>query len=232
MAIGVKKKMIAVSAIFLAVVFLLGVFVKKSVPASTTPPQNITVVIDAGHGGLDGGTVGATTKVKESDLNLIYAKKLQKYLEAFGINVVQTRTTRDGLYGEVTNDYKLVDMKKRADIINGCGAQILISLHMNKFTQSNENGAQVFFEQDNNDSQNLANSIKDILTTNFDNARELALAGDYYILNNTNPIGVIVECGFLSNPTEEKLLCDDAYQDKLCYSIFCGIVNYLDIAKY
>ena len=102
---------------------------------------------------------------------------------------------------------------------------------MNKFTQSSENGAQVFFEQGNKESEELANSIRDILVANFDNARKLTLAGDYYILNQTEPIGVIVECGFLSNPTEEKLLQQEEYQNKMCYSIFCGIINYLGVAN-
>lgn len=159
----------------------------------------------------------------------MYAKKLTKYLESFGINVVNTRLDTDGLYDEITDDYKLVDMKKRAEIINKSDAQILVSIHMNKFADSSENGAQVFFEQDNQDSENLANSIRDILVANFDNARELVLAGDYYILNETEPIGVIVECGFLSNPEEEQLLQDEEYQNKMCYSIYCGIINFLGL---
>ena len=103
---------------------------------------------------------------------------------------------------------------------------------MNKFSGSGENGAQVFFEQNDADSQKLANSIRDILVANFDNARKLTLAGDYYILNNTEPIGVIVECGFLSNPTEEKLLQQEEYQNKMCYSIYSGIINFLGVVDY
>ena len=140
---------------------------------------------------------------------------------------MNTRTTNNGLYEEVDDDYKLDDMKKRVEIINQSEAQILISIHMNKFTNSCENGAQVFFEKENKDSENLANSIKNILVANFENARQLALAGDFYILNNTNTIGVIVECGFLSNAEEEQNLLGEQYQNKMCYSIFAGIVSYL-----
>ena len=180
---------------------------------------------------MDGGSVGKNGTI-ESELNLKYAEKLTKYLTDFGITVVNTRLNNDGLYGELTDDFKLVDMKKRADIINNSNAQILISLHMNKFTNSSENGAQVFFEQDDENSEKLAGSIRDMLTANFSNARELTLAGDYYILNNTSPIGVIVECGFLSNPEEERLLNDAEYQNKMCYSIYCGIINYLGVVNY
>ena len=170
-----------------------------------------------------------STGITERDLNIVFAKKLTKYLEDLGITVVNTRLDKNGLYKEVTDDYKLVDMKNRADIINNSNAQILVSIHMNKFSDQSQNGAQVFFEQGNEDSKNLAESIKNILTANFENARKLVLAGDYYILNETKPIGVIVECGFLSNPEEEKLLQNDEYQNKMCYSIYCGIINYLGI---
>lgn len=168
----------------------------------------------------------------EREINLEYAKTLTKYLEDFGFNVVNTRTDTNGLYGNAKDDYKQVDMQNRAKIINGSDAQILVSIHMNKFTDSSENGAQVFFEQNNENSQKLAESIRDILIANFDNARKLVLPGDYYILNNTEPIGVIVECGFLSNPNEEKLLQEEAYRNKICYSIYCGIINYLGLSEF
>ena len=227
MTMTVKKKMFGLFAIFLLVVFSFGFFAGEAVKTNATTPKNITVVIDAGHGGLDGGTIGAKSGIKESELNLKFAKKLTRYLENFGIDVVNTRLDENGLYEEVDDDYKLDDMKKRAEIINQSGAQILVSIHMNKFTSSGENGAQVFFEKDNEDSEKLASSIRDVLRANFKNARELVLEGDYYILNNTSPIGVIVECGFLSNPEEELLLQQEEYQNKMCYSIYCGIINYI-----
>lgn len=228
---SIKKRMIMSFGIFLAVIFLFGFAVTSTVSVNVANPLGITIVIDAGHGGLDGGSVGTTTGVTERELNLVYAQKLTTLLENFGFDVVNTRTDTGGLYESVSDDYKLVDMKKRADIINKSNAQILISIHMNKFTDSSENGAQVFFEQNNVDSENLAKSIRDIFVANFENARKLTLAGDYYILNNTTPIGVIVECGFLSNPTEEKLLQDDSYQNKICYSIYSGIINYLGLSN-
>ena len=219
------------SLVFLVVVFSFGYVSSKTVVQTVSHPSGITVVIDAGHGGADGGSVGVSTGITESELNLTYAKILTKYLEDFGINVVNTRTDMNGLYDTMTDDYKLVDMKKRADILNDSGAQVLVSIHMNKYTSQSENGAQVFFEQNNQDSEQLATSIKNMLCANFDNARELVLEGDYYILNETEPIGVIVECGFLSNPEEEQNLQKEEYQKKLCYSIFSGIISYLGVAN-
>ena len=227
----VRKKMIALFGVFLVIIFSFGFLLTSTITQNVSTPLDITVVIDAGHGGLDGGSVGVSTGITERDLNIVFAKKLTKYLEDLGITVVNTRLDKNGLYKEVTDDYKLVDMKNRADIINNSNAQILVSIHQNKFADSSENGAQVFFEQENKDSEQLANSIRDILVANFENARKLVLAGDYYILNETKPIGVIVECGFLSNPEEEKLLQNDEYQNKMCYSIFCGIINYLGVAN-
>ena len=217
--------------VFLVVVFSFGYIASTTVVQTVSHPTGITIVIDAGHGGADGGSVGSKTGITESELNLTYAKKLTKLLEDFGIDVVNTRTDMNGLYDKLTDDYKLVDMKNRADKINQSGAQVLVSIHMNKYTTSQENGAQVFFEQNNKESEQLANSIKDMLRANFDNARELVLAGDYYILNQTEPIGVIVECGFLSNPAEEQNLQNDDYQNKMCYSIYAGIINYLGVAN-
>lgn len=232
MTFVIKKKMLGLFAIFLIFIFAFGFFATSAVQTDVVIPKNITVAIDAGHGGIDGGTVGAITGIVESELNLKYAKKLTTYLENFGINVINTRTDMNGLYDEADEDYKLDDMKKRADIINGCGAQILISIHMNKYSSSAENGAQVFFEQGDEDSETLAGSIRNVLVANFENARNLTLAGDYYILNNTTPIGVIVECGFLSNPEEEQLLQDEDYQNKMCYSIYCGIISFLGVIDY
>lgn len=228
----VKGQMFLLFAMFLCVVFCFGFIVSQTVTANAVSPIGILVAIDAGHGGLDGGTVGTTTGITESELNLIYSKKLTKYLQNFGINVVNTRTDMNGLYNEITSDYKLVDMKKRVEIINNSNAQILISIHMNKFTDSSENGAQVFFKQNDTDSEKLSISIKNMLTANFENARNLTLKGDYYILNNSKMTGVIVECGFLSNANEEQNLILEEYQNKICYSIYAGIINYLGVVNY
>lgn len=231
MSIKHKKFLIAFSAFFVCV-FLVGIFASKSTNMASVTPLNIVVAIDAGHGAPDGGTVGTSTGVLESDLNLMYADTLAKYLTDFGLTVVKTRTDKNALCSADSDTYKLDDMKKRVDIINASQAQILISIHMNKFTNSSENGAQVFFKQEDADSERLANGIRDILVANFDNARKLTIAGDYYILNNSAPVGVIVECGFLSNATEEKLLQTQEHRNKICYSIFCGIINYLNLIRY
>ena len=119
-------------------------------------------------------------------------------------------------------------MLKRKQIINQTNAQAVVSIHMNKFTLPTENGAQVFFNTENKYSEKFANDVKDVLVSQIDTARKLALNGDYYILKCTQIPSVLVECGFLSNPTEEQLLQTEDYQDKLCYAIFCGIMKFLN----
>ena len=228
----IKKKMYLMLAIFLSVVFCAGFLISLNAQKVAATPLGITVVIDAGHGGADGGTVGSSTGITESELNLKYAQKLTQYLQNFGITVINTRETMDGLYDEFDEHYKQNDMQKRSDIINSSDAQLVISIHMNKFTSSGENGAQVFFKEGCEDGEKMANSIKTMLQANFDNARELVLAGDYYILNCTQITGVIVECGFLSNPTEEQNLQNEDYMNKMCYSIYAGIINYLGVVNY
>ena len=228
----VTKKMYLFLALFLCVVFCFGFLISLNAQKVTATPLGITVVLDAGHGGADGGTVGSITGITESELNLKYTKKITEYLQNFGITVINTRETMDGLYDTFDENYKQNDMQKRSEIINNSDAQLVLSIHMNKFTSSAENGAQVFFKEGSPDSEKMANSIKTMLRANFENARELVLAGDYYILNCTDITGVIVECGFLSNPTEEQNLQEETYMNKMCYSIYAGIINYLGVVNY
>ncbi|MBQ0017091.1 MAG: N-acetylmuramoyl-L-alanine amidase [Clostridiales bacterium] len=206
--------------------FLLSFLVSDEVSNS---PYQFCVVLDAGHGGIDGGSTGINTGITECELNLTYTNKLEKLLTSAGIKVVKTRSNLDGLYSVDSKNFKKEDMQKRKEIIENSGAQAVISIHMNKFSLQSENGAQVFFTPDSDISETFANSIKDELTKRIDNARKLTLKGDYYILKCSNIPSVLVECGFLSNPTEEANLLNSDYQDKLCYSIFCGIMKFLNI---
>ena len=227
MFLVIKKKMIA--TILCLVIAIIAVFsiVKISTNKANATPYKLTIVLDAGHGGVDGGSTGVSTGITESEINLTYTNKIEKYLKSCGINVVQTRTTLNGLYDYYDKDFKLRDMEKRKEIIKKANPELVISLHMNKFADKSQNGSQVFFGENNKNSENLANAIRDELVKNFDNARELTLYGDYYITECTNKPTVIVECGFLSNKQEELNLINENYQNKMCYSIFCGIMRYL-----
>lgn len=228
MFLTIKRKNIA---LFFICIFLIGLILSIALQLTSSKtnssPYNITIVLDAGHGGVDGGSVGVTTNVKESTINLIYAEKIEDYLKAFGVNVVQTRTTDNGLYDYYDNDFKIRDMEKRKEIIENSNAQLVVSIHMNKFSDGSQNGSQVFFGSENDNSENLANDIRNELVKRFDNARPLTLLGDYYITSCSNIPTVIVECGFLSNQQDEINLQNEEYQNKMCYAIFCGIARYV-----
>ncbi len=188
----------------------------------------LTVVIDAGHGGVDGGVVGTSTRTKESDINLAISRIIAREFEDAGFTVVQTRPTEAGLYGVATQGYKRRDMQKRAEIINRSAPSVVISVHQNFFSQSSRRGAQVFFREDVPASATLAR----IIQTNLNNMPECvkkteALAGDYYVLNCSEAPSVIVECGFLSNAEDEALLLTADYREKLAKTIVAASIEFL-----
>lgn len=224
-----KKTAIISGVVSLILVASIFIFQQKTEYVYSSPKPEKTIVIDAGHGGVDGGSVGFSG-TKESDLNLIYAKKLENYLKQAGFKVVQTRTNKDGLYPTGTKNYKKDDMKKRKEIIEKNQADLVISIHMNSFPAASSKGAQVFFCKDNDGGQKLANSIQRQFVSTIKNARKNATTGDYYMVTCTDLPAVIVECGFLSNPDEEKLLLDNEHQNKLCYAILCGVLDFFSIS--
>ena len=188
----------------------------------------LTVVIDAGHGGIDGGVVGITSGVKESDINLDISRMLQDKFEEAGFNVVQTRPTEAGLYGAATAGYKRRDMKARAEIIQKSAPSVVVSVHQNFFSVHSRRGAQVFFRGSSEHSATLARMIQSSLNDMPECAKQSdALVGDYYILNCSDYPSVIVECGFLSNAEDEKLLLDNAYREKLVTAISAGAIAFL-----
>ena len=185
---------------------------------------DFTVVIDAGHGGIDGGVVA--NGVKESDLNLQYSKTLGEYFAQRGFNVVYTRTTTDGLYGLATNGFKMRDMLKRKEIINNAQPNLVLSVHMNRFSQSTRSGPQVFFQEDSELGRQLAGSLQRVFNT-FTGNRHEAIAGDFFICRESPATAVIVECGFLSNAEEALRLQTREYREELCSKIFEGVMLYL-----
>ena len=224
MFITISKKTII---LVLVIIFIASVlFVLPSVSVST-PNNKITIVIDAGHGGIDGGTVGVNTGITEREINLVYAKKLEKLCREANFNVVMTRNNLNGLYDTFSTNKKKDDMLKREEIIKKANPNLVVSLHMNSFALKSSRGAQCFYREGSAISNVLADKIQECLYKDLVEAREFSLVGDYYILNCSNYPSVIVECGYLSNEEEEKLLLTEEYQDKVAYAIFSGIYNFL-----
>ena len=216
------------------IILIFSVFLSVFIGGAATKPaagakkkDSVLVVIDAGHGGIDGGVTGVNTGVKESDINLEVAKALKEKLEAGGMTVVMTRTTPASLYGGTGRGCKEKDLKMRVEVAEKCNADLFISIHMNKYSDSGRRGAQVFYKIDDERSQQLAESVQKSLNDMKEAPRECsALRGDYYVLNNNTVPSIICECGFLSNIEDEKLLLDEGYRNKLAYAVFCGVVDY------
>lgn len=194
-----------------------------------------TIVIDAGHGGEDPGAVSSFSMAKEKDITLVIAKNARKLLEDAGYKVIMTRT-EDVLKYEGDNismtSKRRQDLLQRKKIMDESNADIVISIHLNSFTDSAYSGAQTFYTKDSLSSKKLAVSLQESLREILDpeNDREALLKKeDIIITKNCKTTTTIVECGFLSNAEEEALLCDEEYQMKISEAIKAGVDSYFSI---
>ncbi len=195
--------------------------------AAASPSDRFTVVIDAGHGGIDGGVSGITTGVKESELNLDIARKLKTKFDKSGAKTVMTRKTEAGLYGIYSKGSKRRDMQKRKQITLNAKADVFVSIHLNYYSSPLRRGAQVFYKIDEEKSKSLADIVQAELNGGKECERDYtALAGDYYVLNEADCAAILCECGFLSNAEDEKLLLTDEYRAEIAEKIFNGIEKY------
>lgn len=179
------------------------------------------IVIDAGHGGEDPGKVGVNGEL-EKDINLQIAQKVKALLEQQGIEVLMTRQDDSAL------DSKLEDMKQRVTLINETKPVLAVSIHQNSYSDSSVRGAQVFYYTDSEVSKEAALMMQEELKQmDTAHAREAKGNNTFYMLKKTNVPIIIVECGFLSNPEEAKLLTTEEYQDKIAQVISTGIVKWI-----
>ena len=224
----IKLKSVLVALFLIITSILCSVGIVAVVESKAIPKPKYVIVIDAGHGGRDDGCKGATG-TKESEINLKIAKTLKVYLETLDIKVVLTRSDGNGLYDSNATNYKASDMSKRVEIIKQAHANMVISIHCNSYSDSTQCGAQAFFQEDDEVSQKFAESIQSQLNKQLENARDFANKGDYYLLKESPATAVLVECGYLSNAEEEKLLNSTSHQNKIAYAIMCGVVEYFNL---
>lgn len=193
----------------------------------------VTVVIDAGHGGEDGGCIGADGTL-EKDLNLTIAKNVSDMLSASGVSVRLVRQDDALLYDmygdleDYTGKKKTYDLKNRVRFAKESECEIFVSIHMNKFTQPEYNGLQVYYSGNDSDSITAALRIQEHVRDYLqpDNDRQIKRAGsNIYLLHRLQMPAVLVECGFLSNPYELENLKDPEYQKKLSLCITAGILD-------
>ena len=202
------------------------------VQQSKVGEEKTCIVIDAGHGGTDPGKIGINGK-KEKDINLQIAKELKKKLEKEGIEVVMTRDSDEGLYNSSSRNKKVDDMKKRCKIIDEAKPVFTISIHQNSYPEEYVKGAQVFYYGQSQEGKELAEILQESMVQQLDkeNHRTAKANESYYLLKKTESPTVIVECGFLSNSEEAKLLADKDYQKKVAEAIHTGIKKYLKEEK-
>lgn len=196
----------------------------------SVPKNEYVVVIDAGHGGLDGGVSGKTSGICESEINLEIAKKLEFAFKNAGFKVVMTRSDSGGLYGLPIKGYKKRDMQKRAEIIKNATPDLFISIHQNYFSDCSRRGAQTFFYDETD--KNFALALQKRLNDMSSSSRDFnPLFGDYFVLKQADCPSCLIECGFLSNEADEKLLITAEYQSELAQTIFLGTLDFLTSAK-
>ena len=190
------------------------------------PLLDRVVVLDAGHGGIDGGVVGITTKTREASVNLSVTKKLAVLLESAGIKVVMTRTGEASLCADDIYTKKL-DMRLRGEVIDAAKPDMIISIHMNSYPDPSVHGAQCFSYPGSAEGARLAAVMQESLRRYADPSnKRIPKEEDFFMLRTSSSPSVLVECGFMTCPAEEKLLLTEDYQDKLAYAIFCGVFGY------
>lgn len=203
----------------------------KNKNTSVSTKELPVVIIDAGHGGEDGGA-SSKDGLKEKDLNLDVALTLGNMLEADGITVIQTRTEDKMLYTEYKKgSLKMQDLKNRLDISKQHENSIFISIHMNKFSEEKYSGLQVFYSQNSDESAVLASKIQSKVKEHLqnDNDRETKKANsNIYLLDNIETPAILIECGFLSNPDECTKLSSEDYRKELAGVIYSSVVEFLD----
>ncbi len=200
-----------------------------SIAVSALPFNGKVIILDAGHGIPDGGAVGISGAVEQS-INLEVTLKLQQLLEQSGAYVILTRADENAVAPDLNKKIKEIkkdDLKYRRNMRDsGCDA--FVSVHMNKFEVEKYNGAQVFYS-DNEQSKLLGECVQASLKLHVDPSNNRVAKeskNNIYILNDSNVASVVVECGFLSNKNEEKLLNTQDYQQKIAYGIYNGIIDF------
>ncbi|MBR3132857.1 MAG: N-acetylmuramoyl-L-alanine amidase [Clostridia bacterium] len=230
-----KRRILVIVSSIVFSIFFVAVSVKKvekTVMTATSPVCDRVVILDAGHGLPDEGAE-SSNGTTESQINLNIVLKVQKLLEQSGCSVVLTRSDENGIYDIESNsirEKKVSDIKNRVKIGNESSGDIFVSIHLNKIPQSQYYGWQTFYNKRSEEGKKLAECLQNGLNDSIDkdnNRVPLSISGKYIVDNVEIPMS-IVECGFLSNPEEEKLLQTDEYQSRIAWGIYLGIQDYFE----
>lgn len=198
--------------------------------AAAVTAEPITIIIDAGHGGEDGGAT-SVSGVQESQINLAISLRLEQLLALTGFQTQMVRDTDTSIYSSdctTITEKKVSDLKNRVAMINAVSNGLAVSIHQNHFSESKYSGAQVFYAATSG-SKELAGLMQSQLRETLapTNHREIKAASSVYLMEHIECTGILVECGFLSNPEEDRLLQDEVYQKKLTCAIGSALAQYL-----
>ncbi len=229
----IEKKNVILFYIFIIGLFLFGTLLGNQTIATISemmPMERLhRIVIDPGHGGEDGGAVSCTGK-SESHFNLQIALRVNDLLHLMGYSTVMVRTTDTSVHtsGQTIAQKKVSDLKQRVRIVERTNNPILVSIHQNTFPESQYSGAQVFYS-DSDGSAALAECIQNqfVSCLNPGSNRKIKKGSGIYLLEQISAPGVLVECGFLSNPQEEGRLATPDYQKKISCVICASLAQYL-----
>lgn len=233
----IRKVLVVLSVFFIIICLAVYITEKRNRDALSAMTalnrQNAVIVIDAGHGGIDGGALSSDGTI-EKGINLSIALKLDEIMKFSGFSTVMTRTEDISIHdssARSTRQQKISDIHNRVKLVEETGNSILVSIHQNHFSSSKYSGAQVFYSKNNSLSSVLADSIQNSIVECIQpaNKRVIKPSGtEIYLLYNVHRPAVMVECGFLSNYEETRKLRDPAYQTQMALSIMIGIMNFLN----
>lgn len=227
MIIKLNKKSLLIVCLSFAIATAIMISVRTVPTISLSKPY--TVVVDAGHGEPDGGAVGVNGTI-EKDINLQIALKLQEILESRGVRVIMTREDDNSICdksAKTLHEKKVSDMHNRLEIINTSGADLFVSIHMNSFSDPSSGGLHVFYSRNHPEAEETASLIQDAMSElTGAKTHAVKVASDtLYLMKNTVPPAILIECGFISNPEEERLLNDEKYQSKIAFSIANAMIK-------
>jgi len=229
----IRKKQIILATLCACLSIFTFMFTTAKEPVKETvslPVSGKTVILDAGHGVPDEGAQ-SSRGTTEAESNLKIALKVQNLLEQSGCTALLTRSDENAIYdidSKTLKQKKISDIHNRVKIGNESSADAFVSIHLNKIPQSQYYGWQTFYKEGNANGKKLAVAIQNSLNNSIDkeNNRVSKTIDNVYIIKHIEIPTTIVECGFLSNPEEEKQLLDDDYQNRLAWGIYSGIINY------
>ncbi|MDR0880878.1 MAG: N-acetylmuramoyl-L-alanine amidase CwlD [Clostridioides sp.] len=229
----IRKYILAVIILALGIASVYEIRQSSEETMKYTPVTNKTIILDAGHGGIDPGALNGDQSVKEKEVNLAITLRLRELIESSGGLVILTREDDSSLYeegkGKTIRQKYTENLNNRKKLIDESNADMFVSIHLNAFGQSEYFGAQTFYPEGDVESKILAKNVQSELKRVVDktNNRIVKPRDDLLLLKENKIPSMLIECGFLSNDKECKLLSDKDYQEKLAWSIYVGIQKYM-----